>query len=166
MLVPEAPFVFARDGKPPRNAPASTRTSDGARYMTTLTQYRRAYIDQLHFTNQMVMKATDEILANSPAPPVILIASSRGPGFEVDVDQATDEQIRERLGVLMMAYVPGMTPGEVLLPEGKACLANLFRGALGRVFGISVPLESAGAYLSDKSKPGAFHAVPVEVLLR
>lgn len=166
MLVPEAPFVFARDGSWPRNVPASARTSDGARYTTTLTQYRRAYVDQLHFTNQMLMKAVDEILMRSPVPPVILIASSRGPGFEVDADRITEDQMRERLGVLMMVYLPGMTPNQSLLPEDKACLANLFRGVLGRVFGLSVQLEPAGAYLGDRSNPGAFRAVPTEILQR
>jgi hypothetical protein len=165
MLVPEPPFVFARDGKPPRDVPTGTRTSDAARYTTTLSQYRRAYVDQLHFTNTMLTKVVDEIISRNSTPPVILIVSSRGPGLEVDSEMPTSEQIRERLGILMMAYVPGLTPAQALLPEDKACLLNLFRATFGHVFGLQLPLKSAGAFISSSDEPGKFRSVPVDTLV-
>jgi len=163
LLVPEPPFLFDRDGSQPHSVFSQIRTPGGARYRTTLAEYRQAYVDQLHYTNQMLLQIVDRIQRQSAMPPVILIASARGPMLQ-QAEGVTETEAREQLANLIMTCVPGMPPEESLLPEDRACLYNLFRATFARLFGAELPLKAPAAYVCTNDWPMKFRPVPVQAL--
>lgn len=167
LLVPEAPFLFDREGGWPRESAAlRDHTDDRGVTTTSLSEYRSPYVDQLHYTNGMIHDTVREILAASSRPPVILIASTRGPGvvFKTEVERLSGERIRARFGCLLMTYYPDGA-GEPPLPEEAPCLVNLFRTAFNRVFGTQARPMPPEAFVSTDEPEVEFRPVPVEPLL-
>ena len=164
MLIPEPPFVFDRDGEWPEDTTVFSRTQAGT-FRATLEEFRQSYVDQLHYTNRLLAEVAERILKNSPTPPVILIASSRGPGINLEPGQTSPVRLRERFGTLMLAHLPGASVGQPFLPPDRASLANLFRATLNHVFGAELPLLPPATYVCSSGWPVEFFPAPVEPLL-
>lgn len=116
--LPHDPYVFHADGS----------------FVSEETERERSteanYADQVEYTNAAVLDFVDELLAADAAnPPIVVIQSEEGPwphrfrmnepGFRW-ADEATDEELHEKFGVLSAFYLPD-------LPGDRAEDAGLYR---------------------------------------
>lgn len=140
MLVPHVPYVFDSDGSflPPEEA---KERSD-----------RDNYINQVMATNTMVRELVDQLLSRSEAAPVIILQADEGPyperytadvrGF--DWQQATDMEIRQKMGILNAYYLPGVD-SSVLYPSISP--VNSFRLVFDLYFGTNLGLLPDVSYI-------------------
>jgi len=101
-LITHEPYAFNRDGQ-----------------FLTIEQYakrsrRENYVEQVIFANTMIRALVDKLLSNSQKLPIIIIQSDEGPlpeRFESDEfgfnwNQATIQELREKMGILNAYYLP------------------------------------------------------------
>lgn len=138
-LVPHPPYVFARDGR---------FLSIGEVVKRTRTQN---YTEQLAYTNELLKQLVDQLLSRSETPPIIILQADEGP-FPVryerqettfDWTKATDDELREKMGILNAYYLPNMGAGMVypgITP------VNSFRLVLNAYFGAALPMLPDRSY--------------------
>ena len=137
-VLPHVPYVFEQDGSP-------------AQYETE----EEGYIDQVVYTNVMILDAIDTILAESERPPVIIIQGDHGTlstGF-LAPDEVDDALLRERSGILNAYYFPGQDYSQ-LYPDITP--VNSFRVIFNITFGTDLPLLDDSTYVSTYAYPFAF----------
>lgn len=144
--IPEAPFLFDREGNWPKTI--LTRTYAGRFEMIgTRDEYRKAYNEQLTFTNELIEKICKRIVTDSKRPAVIIVASAHGPGSSLAAVSGETMDLRERFVNMVLLRIPdecAMAPEE---PVQQLTLVNLFRTVFNRVFGSAYPLLPNEAYM-------------------
>ncbi|MFP5308102.1 MAG: sulfatase-like hydrolase/transferase [Actinomycetes bacterium] len=133
ITLPHEPYVFEADGAwVPRDVERQRSRDDN---------FRR----QLAYTEARATELVDAILAGAPAdrrPPVVVVQSDEGPHPEARVaqgpayrwDLAPDDELREKLGVLLAVH--GV---DVALPE-DVTPASLWPRVLADVLGAELPV--------------------------
>jgi len=136
MLVPEPPYLFDRDGG--RAQPFGPGSLSIHRTLQGETMaLREAYLDQLYYTNQLVAKTAQRIVAESKRPAVIVIASSRGAPVSL---QPGDTAVEDRYANLIAVRFPNSPAADQEVIYPSISLVNLFRVTFNRVFGTGLPL--------------------------
>ncbi|MEM7224001.1 MAG: sulfatase-like hydrolase/transferase [Pseudomonadota bacterium] len=138
MLVPHPPYVFHPDGR--------FKTAAEAQALPE----RRNYLDQLLYSNQQIEALLDELLARDPQP-IIILQADEGPfparysrdteGF--DWRQASDEELKEKFGILNAVYFPDRDYRGL---QGDVTPVNTFRVLLNTYFGTQLPLLPDRSY--------------------
>ena len=83
IVSPHPPFVFDENGQ--ALEPSSPYSmNDGDDYKGTLEEYRAGYPGQVRFVNRQLQQVVDALLAQSEAPPLIIIQGDHGPGMSLD----------------------------------------------------------------------------------
>lgn len=166
LLIPEPPFIFDREGEWPSSINRNLDAVSGL-VRTTLEEYEKAYKDQLLYTNGLIQRTVNDIIAASKTPPVIVVVSTCGPGAEPSAagrnGAGFNQALKIRLANLIMVRIPpewgGLSaPGEVMAS------VNVFRVVLNDLFDSQLPLEPDKAYLCRNVWPVKFEEVPVEAL--
>jgi hypothetical protein len=151
VLVPHEPYVFDRDGN----------------YVTVEQERERGkyvgYVEQLVFTNGKLVQLVDDILSASESPPVIILQADEGPRperYETDPyhfswEQATDAELREKMGILNALCLPNVDYEGTLYPSITP--VNSLRLVLDLYFGTSLGLVPDRAYVPvDGAHPYEF----------
>jgi hypothetical protein len=139
-LLPHAPFVFDRHGNVTPAAYTQVSLNDESR--------RQPFVEQLMFTNTQVLKIVDDLVKNSPTPPVIILQSDHGPSpVRVSSKNKNEaswvEAARARMSILNACYVP--EPVRKRLYPGVTSV-NTFRILLSELFGADLPLLEDRCY--------------------
>ena len=148
-LVPHKPYVFDRFGNVRKDVPLALqwKDNDGG------WQNRQAYVEQLRFVNDQILKSIDGILAGSRSRPWIILQSDHGTaalqayGKGVPGEPATDAFIRERFGNFTAVLAPGNRPMQ--LPE-PVTPVNLFRFVLNAMFDEGLEILPDRHYLGSR----------------
>jgi len=133
LLIPHGPYVFERDGSFLSEETANQRSR------------RENYRNQLLYANRKVREAIELLLAASPTPPVIILQGDEGPipigyaheGLKFHWETATDEELREKSGILNAYYLPGVR-SEKIYPSISP--VNTFRLIFNEYFQTKLPL--------------------------
>jgi hypothetical protein len=152
IVSPHPPFVLDKNGDnitPDR----PYLPGDGEAFGGNSLEYQRQYIEQVEFLNKEILKAIDEIIANSPIPPVIILQGDHGPGSLLRRDDITHTCVWERASILNAYYLPGVSQ-EVLYPEITP--VNTFRVVLNSYFGTNYELIPDKVYFSPQAHPYDF----------
>jgi len=72
IMLPHPPFIFDRDGNPPQKNISDWMEED------IVVRQDAQYVEQLIFTNSLVVKTVDKILADSDIPPIIILQGDHG----------------------------------------------------------------------------------------
>lgn len=132
-LVPHDPYVFESDGSFVADTVESARS------------FEEGYRRQVEFTNRNLLRLVDRLLADSEAPPIILLQADEGPfppryrraERTFSWREATDAELRHKFSIFSAYYLPGGA-GERLYPGITP--VNSFRVVLGHYFGTELPL--------------------------
>jgi hypothetical protein len=128
-LMPHDPYIFGPHGENstfPDHSEAGHTEKIGMRY----------YAKQARFTETLLLRATDAILARSKQPPVILIQADEG--FEASEDDWGEATVRDmRVKGIAALRMPGV--GRVRPPR-KLNTVNTLRFVFNRYFGTRYPL--------------------------
>lgn len=151
MMTPHPPFLFGRDGEPPKVY--------DFKWSGAVWKDRKGYLDQLIFTNRKIMALVETILEKSERAPIIIIQADHGPAstFKTarfkELNDITDTMLRERMTILNAYYFPrGGTEVlyESITPVNSFCvLANYY-------FGANCPLQPDESYYSNYAEPLRF----------
>jgi hypothetical protein len=134
LISPHPPFVFGPDGE--ATHPAEF-WNDKRLYPADL--YARGYRNQIEYLNQKMLAAIDTILAESAAPPLIIIQGDHGPWL----------QPREkRLSILNAYFLPGHA--DLLYPVISP--VNSFRLVFNAYFGGKYDMLADVSYYSPVPK--------------
>lgn len=142
IAVPHLPYTFAPDGGVP--------DYDGK--SATYEETGNAYIGQVQFINQEILKVVDALIANSEVPPVIIIQGDHGPLPDLAQDYP------DRIPILNAYYLPGVQASEVLYPSISP--VNSFRVVLNAYFGQDLHLLEDRSYFAPEQGRSEVQLVP------
>lgn len=152
-MISHTPYVFDADGSylPPSEA---SKKSD-----------RENYVNALTVTNGMVMELVEELISASEVPPIIILQADEGPypGRYRDNDrtfrweQATDIELKEKMGILNAYYLPGVDYSDPRLYPSITPV-NSFRLVFDLYFGTDL------GFLDDRSYVYTSYSRPYEFL--
>jgi hypothetical protein len=132
LIVPHPPYRF--DGKCGRSPIPDINKNDWVPRETG------RYATAVGCVDRQLERAVDAILERDPDAAIVL-AGDHGPAFRVPLTRSandwTDDQIRQRFGILSALRPPPRCAGQVKAPEVPV---NTFRAILGCVTGRPVPL--------------------------
>ena len=149
ILAPHRPFVFGQNGE---KAVSDKEFSFGhATESLDKDEYRESYRNQLIFINKKIQAAIDEIISNSPNPPLIILQADHGSGLHwFPLDEHT---FNERMPILNAYYLPDS--GHKKLYE-EITPVNTFRIIFNHYFGTNLELLEDKCYLSTWEHPYKF----------
>jgi len=149
MLVPEPPYLFTRDGGRAQPFGPGSLANDTA-FRGRESEYRAAYLDQVHFVNKKLIETAGKIIDTSKRPVVVLILSSRGapPSLDGQPDTAA-----ERFDTLLMARFPTPSTDPSTQFRDDLSLVNVFGTTLNRAFGANAPLHPDETFTVSEDRP-------------
>ena len=158
ILAPHPPFLFDSAGKPIDEN--YFYPEFGVQVVSdNVARYRRGYIDQLKYVNQLTLKMVDGIRANSATPPVILLQGDHGPDVFMNYDDPQKACLYERYSILNAYYLPGIRPDAI--PEDISPV-NSFRLIFNLYFGTNVGMLPNQQYFSPGSDIYQFQDVSAQ----
>ncbi len=131
VVSPHPPFIFDRNGDA-FNTQKPFSLEDANSFDGTPEEYIQGYTEQIQYINALTLKAIDEILANSPEPPVIVIQGDHGPRADVTVGILEDSNVKETMPILNAYYFPDQDYS-TLYPSISP--VNSFRVILDKILG-------------------------------
>ena len=158
IIKPHLPFVFSEKGKP-----IAPHRNYGLWYSVKKGMDRDEYIDlyrkQLSFINKKVMIMIEEILSNSPDPPIIIVQSDHGPTLGEDANLAS-ANMQILLPILNALYLPHGGK-KYLYPTISP--VNTFRVILNHYFDIDLNLLPDKSYCGQSKYPYRYYDVSEKV---
>ena len=105
IISPHPPYVFGPNGQEiqhdqPYSLSGPARQNGGPKYL-------KLYIDQLHYTDELILQTVEEILARSKTPPIIIIQGDHGPVSYLGEDEVEKTNMWEQHAILNAYYFPG-----------------------------------------------------------
>jgi hypothetical protein len=98
IMVPHFPYVFSPQGE---------YLAENQDEFTA-----QKYVDQVAFIDEQIIAIAEQIIENSPTPPIIIIQGDHG----VPASSIQSESIGDRPGILNAYYLPGINYSESLYP--------------------------------------------------
>ena len=129
-LAPHPPFIFDHTGEA-ITSNFDYSMNDGSDFHGTVDEYITGYANQLIYLNKRLQEAIEEILANSPQPPIIILQGDHGPGAYLDWGNSAKTCLLERTAILNAYYMPELPEG-VFYPSISP--VNSFRILLNHYF--------------------------------
>jgi len=156
--IPHWPFIFDAEGRP-----IEPPNGIGMRADYEYDEFIEDYRNQLIFVNRKLQTAIDEILAQSSAPPIIIVQADHGPDAELDYGGWTIEKtyLPERMSIFSAYYFPDQDYDA--LYEGITPV-NTFRVIFNHYFGADYELLEDRSYFASWEHPYLFTDVTDEVL--
>jgi hypothetical protein len=153
ILSPHPPFVFGENGED--ISPHSVLTGQKIvpktdPFLITPDYVREGYRKQAAFLTSRIDRVIDQILEQSPEPPVIVLQSDHGAWLHYHPNDAESTDLRERFGTLNAILIPGR---KVEGFSDDATSVNTFRIVLNNVFGAGMPLLEGRNYFSTIDEP-------------
>ena len=151
IISPHPPYVFGSNGEEikhdvPFSLSGPARQNGGAKYM-------KLYIDQLHYTDEIILKAVDQILAESRTPPIIIIQGDHGPVSYFGDDEVEKSNMWEQHSILNAYYFPQQKYDQ-LYPSISP--VNSFRVVLNTFFGGEYEMLPDKNYFIPHARPYDF----------
>jgi Sulfatase len=161
--VPHPPFVFGPNGEPVSYETA-LNDHDGNWLISpgrlTLEEYRKAYREQLIFTNIKMRRVVAEILSNSKVPSLLFIIGDHGPRSGTIWEDPTKTNMKECLTNLNACYLPGLANNQLY---SELTPVNFFPIVFNKYFGQKIKLRPDKSYFSTAKYLYRFHDVSEQV---
>jgi hypothetical protein len=151
IISPHPPYVFGPNGEEirhdqPFSLSGPARQNGGAEYM-------KLYIDQLHYTDQIILDMVEKILSESKTPPIIIIQGDHGPVSYFGEDEVVESNMQEQHAILNAYYFP-QQKYDLLYPSISP--VNSFRIVLNTFFGGEYELLPDKNYFIPHARPYDF----------
>jgi hypothetical protein len=150
-VTPHWPYMFESDC---RHREPYRPPSDSGAYELPM---KRAYVAQIQCINRKVLDAASRILAESEAPPIIIIQADHGHGrlgrdFP-SLAEAGAERVDERIDPFAAYYLPGHPSGVVY---DSITPVNVLPRVLNHYFDAQIPLQPDATFWSTWDEPFKF----------
>ena len=117
--------------------------------MGTRQEYIQGYRNQVLFTSIRIRQTIEQILQNSPQPPII-IQGDHGSGLNLDQHNLAKTDVQDRFSNLIAIYMPGMN-SKMLYPDISS--VNTFRVIFDNYFGTKYKLLDDRSYYATLDHP-------------
>jgi len=136
LVVPHPPYVFGPNGE--KRSPTWDFDHHDADWLIsndrlTIDQYKKAYVDQLIYTNKRVTAVIDSILSRSENPPIILLFGDHGPRSMTQWENPDSTYMKECLTNLNAYHLPKTRQSSLLYSQISP--VNTFRVIFNQYFG-------------------------------
>ncbi len=159
IVAPHPPFVFDREG----NDIGDERYFflDSANHLIregklTRSQYAERYVEQALFIEEAVSRCIDDIVKNSPVPPIIVLQGDHGPGAFLHHGSLEGTYLQDRMSILSACRLPGATPADLY---NSITPVNTFRIIFNRCFGADFPILDDRSFYATAAQPYNFAEV-------
>lgn len=147
-ILPHPPYLFNADG---------SRVAKGPLVMH-LEEYadKHSFVEQVKYTEKLVERLIDDLLANSQSKPIVIIQSDHGPAsldFSEGIEQPTTPFLNERMSIINAMYFPDGKYSELY---SSITPVNTFRVLLNEYFGAKLELLQDRSYFSNYLLPYKF----------
>jgi hypothetical protein len=157
LLLPHNPYVFDRDGRVIASHPLTLSLKGQDR----VWHVREPFVEQLRYTNTLLRRMIDDILARAPTPPMIILQGDHGTSLaEFDGGVRTVAEPVERLAILNAYLVPEAMRAR-LYPDITP--VNTFRLLLSAQFGDDLAPLPDLSYFSYQKNPYDLRDVTAEL---
>jgi hypothetical protein len=157
IISPHPPFIFGENGEDVADRSVPFSRADGDTFVSQSPDvYIQGYRRQVAFLTRRITAVIDQILANSPEPPIIILQSDHGPGSALFHENHDKTNLHERLSIMNAYYFPGVGPRG--LYEGITPV-NSFRVVFNNYFGAKLDLLNDRNSISTWSQPFNFNDV-------
>ncbi len=161
VLLPHSPYVFSEDGRINSiwevghcNSRALMQPSKPGDISYKDDDCRQKYLGQLKFTNVLVTKLLDSLVASSSQ--VIFLQSDHGPGMEFDLEEGSDDVVFERMHNLNAIY---FSDRDYSLLHDSLTPVNNYRLVFKKYFNSDIDLLEDRNYFSSWEDPFSFRDV-------
>jgi len=147
VLIPHPPFLFGPNGEfiTPGN------TIDGEPW-----NEKKAYLEQLEFTNKKIKEMIGKLLSNETQQPIIIIMSDHGSGFDVNWKTPDSDMIERRLSNFNAYYFPYQKTDQL---DEYITSVNTFRKVFNTYFSADYEILEDKMYWSSSNQPYNFRDV-------
>lgn len=152
ILVPHPPFVFTAAGEETPKLPGGYALSDGSHYFArggTRESYRNGYVEQLQFTNKLLLATLDRILEGAKPQTIIILQGDHGPKLLLDQEKLEKTDLAEVAPILLA--IKGLPPKTQIETP-----VNLYRNIFSDLFGDELPSLANKTYYSTWERPFEF----------
>lgn len=164
ILSPHPPFIFGENGEDVGQRQTNYYLNDGQKFrdetVGSVADYARSYRAQASFITKRVEQMIDQILKNSPEPPIIIVHSDHGSGLRLEMSSAERSDMHERMSIFNAYYFPNRRYEGL---NDRISPVNSFRVMLNTVFGAKIPLLPDRSYFSTWNNPYRFIDVTAQV---
>lgn len=156
MLIPEQPYLFTRDGG--RAQPYGPGSLGGdRRFRGLVSDYREAYLGQVHYTNDRLIEVARQIVESSKRPAVIIVTSGRGAPPALETGPESEEERFKNLLAIRFPDGPGATVDGW---RDDLSLVNVFRLVLNHTMKAQLPILEDRTLVPKEDKP--FESEPAQ----
>jgi len=145
IFLPHHPYVFGPNGE--EIIPDSMSLKD------EYTGSKVGFLNQVKFADQKIVEVTEKILRKSEVPPIIIIQSDHGSQVEVDWNNPSKKDLRQRLSILNAYHLPN-GGSDLLYPSITP--VNSFRVIFNYYFNETTPLLEDQIFFSQYDSPYNF----------
>jgi hypothetical protein len=151
IVSPHPPYVFGRNGEEikhdqPFSLAGPARQNGGGENIDR-------YLDQLEFTDRLLLETVEKILSASTVPPIIIIQADHGPVSYTGEDEVEKSNMKEQHAILTAVYFP---EGKYELLYPSVSPVNLFRIVLNTFFNGNYDLLPEKNYFIPHARPYDF----------
>jgi hypothetical protein len=158
VLIPHPPFVVNADGEPLEQE-YFYELADASDFPGGTEEYIQRYSGQVTFLGPWIETIVNQLIEDSPTPPIIIIQGDHGPGSQLDWSNPQEHALRERMAILNAYYFPGVD-AEALYDTITP--VNSFRVLFDEYFGADYDLLPDVSFFSSARRPYQFQIVTEE----
>jgi hypothetical protein len=154
-MAPHPPFIFDENGEDVSPRKTKFLLCDGNDFDSHYggETYREGYRRQAIFVTRQIEQVIDQILADSPEPPIIIIQGDHGSGLNHDLYDAKKSDVRERMSILNAYLFPDRDYHRL---SETSTPVNTFRVVLNQFFGAQLDMLPDKNYYSTLTSPFSF----------
>ncbi|OYT25763.1 MAG: hypothetical protein B6U97_04945 [Candidatus Altiarchaeales archaeon ex4484_96] len=154
IMLPHPPYLFDRMG----NAVTQKRLD------LNYWEMSEEYVNQLVYTNKLLMETIDEVLASSDTAPIIILQADHGTQsihqhHKINIHNLTKDQLNERMAIFNAFYLPD---GKDTLLYDSITPVNTFRIIFNSYFNGNYTLLEDKSFFSNVYYPYDFMIIPPE----
>jgi hypothetical protein len=150
------PFVFGANGEEVSSAGEYLWETD-ANDDLAKQEFIRGYRDQISYLNGRLLKTIDQIRANSPREPIIIVHGDHGAGLLYDEESLEATDVAERYNIFYAAHLPDGGNADIYPAMSPV---NGLRIVFNRYLGTDYELLEDRAYFTPQGLPYAYTPVP------
>ena len=144
IMLPHGPYIWGPNGEHKKIDSLS---------MLDIEEDKKAYIDQLKFTNKMVQEMIEKIIDEKKRSKIIIIQSDHGTAFPMDWENPTEKMKHDRLSNINYILLPDKNENFLY---NTMTPVNTFRVLFNDYFGTNFEILEDKVFFSDYEKPYNF----------
>ena len=158
IIAPHPPFLFGPNGELRSSSARNVLFLNDGDHLVhpnglSAEDYRQLYLDQLHYLNQRLISALEQLLSHGDHPLIVILQGDHGPGCGLIWEDPQRTNVRERHSILNAYLFPDRDYHSLYK---EITPVNSFRVIFNQYFGTDLELLPDHSFFSTWNQPYAF----------